>query len=139
MFRDTKRRGPIVYEPGDITRMRFPDALFDAVACLSVIEHGVDVDAYFREMARILKPGGLLVTSTDYFDQPTDTKGLSAYGVPIKIFTRAEIERAIEVAATHGLRLTGPVDLTCEQRVVRWERFGLGYSFVAFALLKARQ
>ena len=34
---------------------------FDAITCQSVIEHGVDLEAYFREMARILKKGGHLI------------------------------------------------------------------------------
>jgi SAM-dependent methyltransferase len=38
---------------------------FDFVTSLSVIEHGVDIHKYFMEMNRILKKGGLLLTSTD--------------------------------------------------------------------------
>ena len=38
---------------GDITKLRFDAGTFDAVTCLSVVEHGVDLDAYFREMSRI--------------------------------------------------------------------------------------
>jgi SAM-dependent methyltransferase len=136
VFRDIRRRGPIMYEPGDITKTRFEDDTFDAVSCLSVVEHGVDLRAYFREMARILKPGGVLVTSTDYFDTPTDTRGLSAYGVPIHIFTRSEIEDAVRIADSVGLRLTGPLKLDCDQRVVRWDMYGLEYSFVVIAMTK---
>ena len=81
----------IHYEPGDATDTRFDTESFDAITCLSVVEHGVDLDGYFREAARILKPGGALVTSTDYFPDPVDTAGKHAYGVPVKIFDRDEI------------------------------------------------
>jgi hypothetical protein len=52
-FTDPARRGPIRYLPGDLTNTSFPDESFDAIACLSVIEHGVPLEAYFREMHRL--------------------------------------------------------------------------------------
>jgi hypothetical protein len=50
------RRGPIRFEYGDITKTRF------------------------AEMARLLRPDGVLVTSTDYSPEPVDTRGQVAYG-----------------------------------------------------------
>jgi SAM-dependent methyltransferase len=38
----------------------YPDRHFDLVLCHTVIEHVADVDACIAEMARVLKPGGLL-------------------------------------------------------------------------------
>ena len=58
------RRGTIVYEHSDITRTKFSNGYFDAITCLSVIEHGVDLNAYFKEMSRIIRRGGILITST---------------------------------------------------------------------------
>ena len=139
VFKTPIRRGHIRYEPGDITRTRFEAGFFDAIACLSVIEHGVNLEAYFREMARILKPGAVLVTSTDYFETPTDTRGLSAYGVPIRIFTRDNLVEAIAIAERCGLRLTGPSDLSCQSRVVRWQQYGLEYTFAVFAMTKTEE
>jgi O-antigen/teichoic acid export membrane protein/ubiquinone/menaquinone biosynthesis C-methylase UbiE len=40
-------------------RIPFPDETFDIVITNSVLEHVHDVDACFREISRILKPGGL--------------------------------------------------------------------------------
>jgi SAM-dependent methyltransferase len=128
--------GPIRYEYGDITATQFNDAYFDAITCLSVIEHGVDLRLYFKEMARILKPGGVLVTSTDYFEQPTDTRGQSAYGVPIRIFTRDDITAAFEIAREYGLELTQPADLTSRDRVVHWKIHDLRYSFIIFSMTR---
>ena len=138
VFTKPTYRGHILYEPGDITCTRFDAGFFDAIACLSVIEHGVTLDAYFREMSRILKPGGVLVTSTDYFETPTDTRGQSAYGVPIRIFTKDDIVKAIDIAARCGLHLTGPSDLSCQSRVVRWPQYDLEYTFAVLAMTKAQ-
>src|SRR4051795_8749900 len=48
------KRGAIDYSPGDLLEAPYPDGRFDAIACLSVIEHGVDVPRYLREAARLL-------------------------------------------------------------------------------------
>ena len=36
--------------------------------------------------ARLLRPGGVLVTSTDFWCEPVDVAGLEAYGGPVRIF-----------------------------------------------------
>jgi len=135
-FRKVVRRGPIRYEPGDLTNTRFEPRTFDAITCLSVIEHGVDLDGYFREMARILKPRGILVTSTDYWPEPLSTGSATVYGCPVKIFTESEIRSALELSGRHGFELTGPVDLSAEEKAVRWERVGLDFTYVTFCLRK---
>lgn len=135
-FTDPTRRGPIRYLPGDLTRTPFPGEYFDAIACLSVIEHGVPLADYFREMYRLLKPGGLLITSTDYYPAPIDTQGKVAHGTPIKIFSRPEIQAALDLARSVGFEMTGKVDLECDERPIRWQPFGLEYTFVLFTLRK---
>jgi SAM-dependent methyltransferase len=135
-FTEEARRGPIRYLPGDITRTIFADGYFDAVACMSVIEHGVPLEGYFREMYRVLKPGGLLITSTDYYPTAIDTQGKTAHGAEIKVFTKAEIEEMLRLAGEIGFESTGEVDLECSEQPVRWEQFGLEYSFVIFTLRK---
>lgn len=130
-------RGPIRYEPGDITQTRFADASFDAITCLSVVEHGVPLGPFFAEMARLLKSGGALVVSTDYWQTPVDTGGQLAFGAPIHVFTQVELEAAIELASEHGLELSGPLDLECENRVVRWDYYGLDYTFVTLSFRRA--
>jgi SAM-dependent methyltransferase len=131
-FERTIKRGPIRYERGDLTATRFDDDMFDAIVCQSVIEHGVDVDAYFREMSRILKPGGVLITSTDYFETSIDTHGAEAYGNAVKIFDAADVKKALRTAEVHGLRLTGDLDLGCQERPVHWRKVGLDFTFVVF-------
>ena len=135
-FTDPARRGPVRYLPGDITRTGFPDDHFDAVTCMSVIEHGVPTKNYLEEMHRILKPGGLLVTSTDYYPTPIHTRGQVAHGCPIKIFSRQEIEAVLAQAEAIGLQATGKVDLECDQKPIRWDRYGLEYTFLLFTLQK---
>lgn len=48
---------------GDGFSMPFPDGSFDAVLCMEVLEHVPRRPAIVREMARVLRPGGLLYLS----------------------------------------------------------------------------
>jgi SAM-dependent methyltransferase len=43
----------------------WPEAAFDAVTCMHVVEHLGDLQNLFREIARVLKPGGRV-----YFETP---------------------------------------------------------------------
>src|SRR5947208_349797 len=48
---------------GDLEALPFADARFDAVTALDVLEHVPDDHAAAREIARVLRPGGVLVAS----------------------------------------------------------------------------
>ena len=127
-------QGPIRFEGMDLTKTTYADGSFGAIACLSVIEHGVDLDAYLRETRRLLRPGGVLVTSTDYWPEPIDTSGATAYGQPVRIFDRAAMEAFLAAAVKAGYRLTGPANLDADERVVHWERTALDYTFLVFVM-----
>lgn len=124
----------VIYKYGDCTQTDFPDAHFGFVSCLSVIEHGVDVCKFLKESARIIKPGGHLFVSTDYWQDPVDTRGQMAFGVPVRVFTEAEIQEMIQLAGDAGLVLTSPVRLDCKDKVVNW--IGMDYTFVALMFRK---
>jgi len=64
--------GVIEYHHGSMFQAPFPDDSFDRVTCLSVLEH-IFVEGPRKhepallELKRILKPGGLLIVTVDYF------------------------------------------------------------------------
>jgi SAM-dependent methyltransferase len=47
-------------------RLPFPDASFDRVAVVDMLEHVPDEVAFARELARVTRPGGLLVVNTPH-------------------------------------------------------------------------
>lgn len=51
---------------GVAERLPYPDAHFDAVVLLDVLEHVADERAVVAEIARVLRPGGLLVVSVPH-------------------------------------------------------------------------
>jgi SAM-dependent methyltransferase len=136
-FKRTVHVGPIAYEHGDITETRFPDASFDVITSLSVIEHNVDVGKFMREAARLLAPGGLLVLSTDYFDPRVDTGGAVAYGGPIRVFDAKDVTGIVDNAREYGLVPTTEVgDLRCDEKCVTWNRYKLSFTFLLLTFEK---
>lgn len=125
-----KMEGNIIYTRGDITATKYPEQYFDAVGCMSVIEHGVNLNAFFSEMKRIIRIGGTLIVSTDYWkDKVVNEKGIVAYGVPILIYSAEEILELITIAANNSFKLTSdPLDLEVEEHTVSWH--GFEYTFV---------
>ena len=129
-FRRVHTHGPVRFEPGNITNTDYGNGSFDAVTCMSVIEHGVPLVAFVAETARILRPGGVLIVSTDYDQVPPTTVDLQAYGVPVHIFGPDEIRAFVDEAGRHGLRLLGELALEHTERPVHWKRVGLDYTFI---------
>jgi|SoimicmetaTmtHMA_FD_contig_31_22801916_length_1160_multi_3_in_0_out_0_2 SAM-dependent methyltransferase len=96
----------------------FPTGAFGAVASMSVIEHHVDTPQFFAEAARLLRPGGRLVVSTDFWPDGGETES----GV---IFSTADIERLLAEAESAGFEAPErPLDLDDPERVIR------GYTFL---------
>lgn len=65
------------FRQGNLESLPFEDGAFDLVLCSQVIEHVLDADAAAAELARVLRPGGTLVISTDNARNYV-TRGLNA-------------------------------------------------------------
>jgi len=120
-------------DPGPTSRIRvahmsahdltYPDATFDVVTAIEVLEHVGDVDRTFSEVARTLRPGGRFLATTPNRWFPFETHGpiiagrrrrpVHAPGITwvravharcsdARAFTLAELRDA---GAAHGLRL----------------------------------
>jgi len=124
------------YQTMDLTATTFADGSFDAIGCLSVIEHGVSPEGFAREAGRLLRPGGVAVLSTDFWSTPLDVTGKSAYGVPVHVLTPDDIGAWLEAAARCDLRPVAPVRLDCLDPVVHWERVDLDFTFTNIVLVK---
>jgi len=138
-FKQDFRKGKIQYSKQDLQKTNFKSGSFDFITSISVIEHGVDVHSYLKEMSRLLKPGGYLLTSTDYWHEPINTKGLYPYGKALgemKVFTRQDIEQLVQAARAYGLELIQPIDFSYKDKVVYWERVDKKFTFIFFILKK---
>ena len=102
----------------------FPTGAFGAVTSMSVIEHHVDSPKFFAEAQRLLRPGGRLVVSTDFWPEGGETES----GV---IFSTADVERLLDEAESAGFEVPArPLDLGDPERVIR------SYTFLFLAFDK---
>lgn len=110
---------------GALEEQRFPDAYFDAISAYDVIEHVPDLNAFVAELARILKPDGVLDLGTPdighwrvprdlprwgefkpsehlyYFDRKTLARLLGAHGLRIDR-TRFALKPGLKVCVRHA-------------------------------------
>lgn len=81
MFEAVNRATPdakVTFVQGMLQKMPFADGSFDAVCCISVLEHTSNYSEIVDEFRRVLRPGGLLVLTFDLslddkFELPRDT------------------------------------------------------------------
>lgn len=126
---------PYRMDRGDLTDTCYPACAFGAACCLSTIEHGVAPDRFFREARRILRPGAPLLLTTDYWEDKIAVDA-TAFNLPWRIFSKAEIEELIRIGAAEGFALTEPGAIPpCAGRPIHWlER---DYTFIALQFRKA--
>ena len=103
--------GTAEFVRANLEQLPFPDASFERVLSVQVIEHLLDFTAGIRELARVLEPAGTLVLSTDNtrnyvsrvlnFPRSTAVRLLGLRGkhaqvtFPHRSFTRDEVESAL--------------------------------------------
>jgi SAM-dependent methyltransferase len=127
----------ISYQTFDLTRTSYADHSYALITCLSVIEHGVPVDALVSEVTRLLKPGGIFVFTTDY-DATGQTHvvapELRPFGLDWKIYSQPELWEVIGKFQRAGLSLLEPENVADHHEAcpITWE--GQSYTFVMVAL-----
>jgi SAM-dependent methyltransferase len=124
----------IRYVTGDFVHSPFPAEAFAAITAISVLEHGFRGPDLFREVSRILQPGGYFVASVDYWPEKIDTRGVVYFGVDWTIFSQGELLHLLAEAGRHGLVPVGDLHFEEPEATVRClER---EYTFAWLALQK---
>jgi SAM-dependent methyltransferase len=81
------RRAGVPVRNLNLTRLGCPDASFDCVVALSVVEHVPNVERALAEMYRVIAPGGRMLVTTDCSPDP------APYCGGVRYFSEAELER----------------------------------------------
>lgn len=117
----------VTYQYGDITQSPYPNAMFQFVSCLSVIEHGVNWRAFFEDAWRILLPKGCMFVSFDYWRDYVDTGDRTAFGAPVQIFNAEDVLNMVLYAQRLGFSCPTAGNFQSADKVVNW--LGLNYTF----------
>jgi SAM-dependent methyltransferase len=108
------------FETAPIERLPFADGSFDAVYCVSVLEHAPHRAAAMHEFARVLAPGGRLTITWDVsLSRDCDVK-LEDVAVLL-----AGLEKRF--APVHPLDLLRPSNLLTTERMLAGERWRLSW------------
>lgn len=120
----------------DLINTPFAGQSFDWAISVSVIEHGVDLKAFFQEAHRILKPNGVLFVTTDYWEDKIDVDpSIQPFGLSWQIFSKAQLQNMIAIAQSCGFQLKQETAIpACVDKTVTW--YGKDYTFVALTFLK---
>jgi SAM-dependent methyltransferase len=92
----------------DMVRSTLPDASFDGVICVEVIEHVEEFEEFVHQMARVTKPGGFLYLTTPNGEW-CKNEGEDYNPDHVQHFTRSQLEGVLKkhyskVDVTYGIK-----------------------------------
>ena len=124
-----------VYQ-GDLNKTPFASSSCDVVISISVIEHGVELPAFFAEVSRLLKTDGLLFLTTDYWEEYLEIdSSIKPFGLKWKVFCKADIEQLIALAKENNLVLERDGGIpACSDQPIDWHNYN--YTFIALLFRK---
>jgi SAM-dependent methyltransferase len=130
-------RLPFRLRSASITQLPHPDGFFGFAACVSVIEHGVPIQPFLMEVSRVLAPGGHVLLTTDYWEQPLAIdSSFRAFDLPWNLFSRQDIARFVHSARELGLAVVEDSGIPpCDETTVVWG--GQEYTFIAIEFCKS--
>lgn len=129
---------PYTLHEGDMTNTALANESYDLLVSISVIEHGVNLRAFFTEAARLLKPGGLLFITTDYWETKLSIDdAIKPFGLSWSIYSKDEIQEVVHTASKHQFTLKQDFQIpACDGETVSW--YNQNYTFIALAFERKR-
>jgi len=103
---------------GDLMNTGLPQGFFDYVTSLSVIEHEVDFTKFAKEVSRLLKSGGHLFVSFDFWEPKPKYEKRKLYKLDWNILDKKDVFNLIEVLKENGLEIVGDIDWAVKDAVI---------------------
>ncbi len=107
-----------MFAQADAMALPFPDAAFDAVVCSMALMLLTPLSAAFTEIARVLRPGGVLAATypTWGFVSPRET--LTLAGVFARLHTLPEFPHTLSRARLQRAAAATPMALTSHEKAI---------------------
>jgi SAM-dependent methyltransferase len=102
----TAESGDVRLVIGNVENMPFPDASFDVVVAMGVLEYA-DADRGMRDVVRVLRPGGLLVLTMLNPQSPYRFCEWCLYWPGLRMLGRVERLLRVPEARRHGVPKSG--------------------------------
>jgi SAM-dependent methyltransferase len=119
---------------GNLLTPPFDDNSFDTILCLSVIEHGIDLEKFFATVFRLLRKDGQLLLTFDYWNPLVNN-----FGTDTQPFCAADVRNMIHIAQQNQFR-TERMDYEQRDPVIYWGNHsphpGLRYTFGSIRFAK---
>jgi SAM-dependent methyltransferase len=129
----TNRAEGAEYFKGDLMHTPFEDESFDMIVSQSVIEHEVDLAAFAKEASRLLRGGGKLIVSFDYWGNKVNTDGLMLYGLKWNILDEEDVYDLVDDCFDAGLKITSTINWETQDAVINPQYCspfpGISYTF----------
>lgn len=132
---DNKAEG-VEYFKGDLMHTPFDDNSFDTIISASTIEHEVDLSIFATEVGRLLRKGGKLIVSFDYWPYKVDSSHIKLYGLTWNILDIHDVLSLVESCKTNGLTLTSEIDWTVQDKVINPQYCSPGNVEYSFGILE---
>ena len=116
---------PLPYHQSDAMAYEDPQ-VYDAVTCLSVLEHIEDDGGFFRRLQKFVRPGGLLVLTVDFWPD-----GAAQVDGHLRTYNAGRLSRLVDQAP--GFELLGPPDYAGHGAHV------YGYTFASLVLRRGKE
>jgi SAM-dependent methyltransferase len=126
----------IHYVKSDFMNTPFPPESFDAITSISVIEHGFNGEKLYKEVSRLLKPGGYFIASFDYWPEKIDTSGVKFYDMDWLIFSKDDVMGMVHIANRNNLVPVGPMNFESDEKCI--DCANKKYTFAWMALQKKK-
>ena len=112
-------KGTVRFEVGDFTALQPHLTGFDLAFAIEAFVHADPATAYFREVARAVRPGGALVVVDDFLSGDEDDGRLVDVRAGWHVPSLMKVPDVTELAAESGLDLVESRDLSSLQRLGR--------------------
>lgn len=130
----------VEYYQQDLMNTSFEDNSFDTIFCASVIEHQVDIKRFSKECSRLLRSGGTLFLSFDYYNPKPDTSKTKLYSLDWNILDEKDVLSLIHEMELAGLTVGSEIDWTLSHPVITDTYCSpakdVSYTFGLFAFIK---